>query len=64
MLGITGKKVLARQDGIEYKGTICSYKQEFDTKSGECNELDFNHYSLDGVAYSCYENATMIEAWQ
>ena len=60
--------LIIRQDNIDFLGSLCSYRQELDTDTGLCKDLDRMHYGLDGVAYPCFDDSGIINhnitAWQ
>ena len=62
-LSISGSYLLALQDGVQYKGALCSFREEYDAESGSCTHLDQGNYGHDGVIYPCEEGITLVKAW-
>ena len=65
-LRLSDSMLIIKQDNLYYRGPMCNYQQEIDPETGLCFDLNRSYkkyYALDGTAYHCDEQVTLVKAW-
>jgi len=58
-----GNTLIVLQEGVFYRGGVCSYTQVKNPSTRLCQDVEFPEYGRDGMGQSCEESSTGVSAW-